>query len=223
MARSLARNGATVYILGRRLSSLESAVASYSGPGPGTIVPVACDVTSKDSLEAAAAQISTKSGFVNLLIANAGVVGPIHHDLAPRAADDPKGPLSIQDVQKSLWQLPVDDFMNVYQVNVAAAMFTVVAFLDLLDKGNAKGNLQQTSQVIMTSSIASFHRTWTGVGGMAYTTSKAAVTHLTKSLASYLVQWRIRVNALAPGRKLLPLSWLPTRTLRTRAQFSHRS
>ena len=221
MARALARNGATVYILGRRLSALESVSASYNNPGPGTITPITCDVTSKDSLEAAAANIAAQTGFVNLVIANAGTLGPTNRDLQPRAAEDPKGPLSIQEAKDHLWQVPMEDVVDVYKVNVAGALYTAVAFLDLLDKGNAKGNVQQTSQVLVTSSIGGFHRNWMAVG-LAYTTSKAAVTHLTKSLASFLVQWRIRVNGLAPGRKLLPGPRPSTRELRLLVQFSCR-
>ena len=117
-------------------------------------------------------------------------------------ADDPKGPLSLHDIKESLWQTPIDNFADTYKVNVAGALYTAVAFLDLLDKGNTAGNVQQASQVLVTSSIAGFHRNWPMIG-LAYSTSKARTTHLVKSLASYLTPYRIQVNGIAPGCKFL--------------------
>ena len=204
MAKALATNGATVYILGRRASKLQEAVASTSGlPQEAKMIPLECDVSSKESLEAAASHIAKETGYINLLIANAGILGPNYESLAPRAENDPKGPLTLEEAQKALWDTPMDDFVNVYKVNVAGAMFCAVAFLNLLDKGNAKKNVKQTSQIVVTSSIGSFHRSFQQAG-LAYITSKAATTHLVKTLASFLVQFRIRVNAIAPGRKSRP-------------------
>ena len=165
------------------------------------MIPLECDVSSKESLEAAAAHVAKETGYINLLIANAGILGPNYESLVPRTENDPKGPLILQEAQKALWDTPMDDFMNVYKVNVAGAMFSAVAFLNLLNEGNARKNVKQTSQIVVTSSIGSFHRSFQQAG-LAYTTSKAATTHLVKTLASFLVQFRIRVNAIAPGRKL---------------------
>ncbi|MCJ1314290.1 hypothetical protein MMC25_007970 [Agyrium rufum] len=198
MTRALAQNGATVYILGRRLPKLEEAAASCANFLPGRVIPIECDVTSKPALEAAAARIASEIGYVNLVIANAGIMGPTYNSLAPRLENDPKGPVTIQEVQSELWRNSVEDFTDVYRVNVAGPLYTAVAFLDLLDRGNRQGNVKQTSQVLVTSSIGAFHRSWVQ-GGLAYTTSKAAVNHMVKGLASFLVQWKIRVNGLAPG------------------------
>ena len=221
MALALAQNGATVYILGRRLAKLEETATSFQGPSPGRIVPLKSDVASKDSLQAAAFRIEAGLGFVNLVVANAGVNGPPNKALQPRAPDDPRGPLSIRDIQEHLWQIPSEAFVDTFRINVAGALDTAVAFLSLLDKGNAQGNVSQTSQVLVTSSIAGFHRNWTA-GSLAYATSKTAVNHLIKSLASVLVRWRIRVNGFAPGSEL-PTSQEPVgcRSALSIVQFSH--
>ena len=212
MARTLSCNGASVYILGRRLDKLISAAdsitsAARSSEPPslqhksgGIVVPIQCDVASKPSLEAAASRIAAETGYVNLVVANAGILGPNNNALLPRADDSPLGPLTVREVQAHLWDCPVQEFIEVYKVNVAGALYTTVAFLALLDEGNKKGNLKQTSQVLVTSSIGALHRSWPQ-GGLGYNTSKAAVTHLVKSLASFLVQWKVRVNGLAPGCK----------------------
>jgi len=66
MAKALAANGAkAVYILGRREASLQSA-ASQSPHG--NIIPIVTDVSSQESLEAAAAKIRKEHGYVNAVI-----------------------------------------------------------------------------------------------------------------------------------------------------------
>lgn len=74
-----------------------------------------------------------------------------------------------------------------------------MAFLDLLDAGNKKHNVPQDSQVLVTSSIAGFSRFV--ASSFAYSTSKAAATHLVKMLSTTFAQlsFRIRVNLIAPG------------------------
>jgi NAD(P)-dependent dehydrogenase (short-subunit alcohol dehydrogenase family) len=201
MARALEANGAKVYIVGRRKDTLDKAASTALH---GNIIPLQGDVTSKSSLEDIAAHIATETGYVNLVIANSGIMGPNYNKLV--SGEDGQQIPNIQEVQKILWGPPMEQLADVYNVNVIGVYYTAVAFLDLLDKGNRRGNVQQTSQVLVTSSIGAFYRAWPQAG-MAYTTSKAAVTHLTKSLASYLIQYRIRVNAIAPGSTIpMPVS-----------------
>lgn len=189
MADALAENGASkVYIVGRRKDKLEE-VANASKSG--VIIPVEGDVTSKDSLEAVAARIRRDVGYVNVVIANSGYSGPSMQGL-------PEEP-TINNIQKHIMSQPMDDFTQTFAVNVTGVLYTGVAFLDLLDAGNREGNMPPTvrSQMIFTSSIGGYNKTPSM--GFAYNTSKAAVTHLTKMLASYLGPHKIRVNALAPG------------------------
>ena len=200
MAKALAHNGATVYALSRRGATLESASTSLDDCTPGTTIFLECDVTSKPSLAAAAQTIAARSGHVNLVVANAGIMGPNDNALLPRPDNDPKGPLTIQEAQAHLWQTPTDHMLDVYRTNVAGSLYTAVAFLSLLHEGNVCANVKQSSQILVMSSIGGFYRSWSQAG-LAYTTSKAAVTHLVKSLASFLSRWRIRVNGLAPGRE----------------------
>ncbi|TGO45589.1 hypothetical protein BCON_0380g00070 [Botryotinia convoluta] len=70
-------------------------------------------------------------------------------------------------------------------------------FLNLLDKGNKKGNVEQKSQVVATSSIGGFNRK--APGGLIYGQSKAATTHLMKQLGTQLAPYDIRCNTIAPG------------------------
>lgn len=191
MAKALSNNGAhKVYILGRRKDKLEAAAKSTAH---GNIIPLVCDVTSKDSLQAAASQLRAEVGYINLLICNSGITGPSHgHGL-------PSNP-SISDIQQQVLSTPPEDFTRAFEVNITGVYFTAFTFLDLLASGNHAANFcsgKVKSQILVTSSIAGFNRS---LGtGFAYNSSKAATTHLTKMLANYFVPFEIRVNAVAPG------------------------
>ena len=201
MARALAANGAAkVYILGRRLEVLQEAAKE----NPAVLVPIQCDVTSKDSLQAAVDCITAESGFVNLVVANSGALGPTARW---------NSSLSIAEVrQKMFSEVALEDMTQTFHVNVTGAFFTMLAFLELLDAGNKnaieKGGFgapikagsdvpSVQSQVIITSSVAAFSRNPNSTP--SYAGSKAAVMHLTKHSASNLAKYSIRVNALAPG------------------------
>lgn len=187
MARALALNGASkVYIIGRRSEVLSA--AAHSVP-TGNIIPIVGDVTSKDSLLAAVKHIESETGYVNVVIANSGVAGP----QTPAPSPD----VSLADFAKGLFDVDPLKQSNTFEVNVTATWYTVAAFLPLLDAGNAKGNVPVKSQVIATSSVASFSRS--NRAGFAYGQSKAAVTHMMKQLATSLVPYGIRSNVLAPG------------------------
>ncbi|KAF7548503.1 hypothetical protein G7Z17_g7009 [Cylindrodendrum hubeiense] len=124
MARALAGAGAKkVYILGRRQATLEAAATAHS-----SISPVACDVTSKESLQVAVDTITKDVGYVNLVIANSGVIGPLK-------SFNPE--MTIQELRRNLFdEVTVESFTEVLHVNVTGAYFTMLAFLELLDAGN---------------------------------------------------------------------------------------
>ncbi|KAL6696462.1 hypothetical protein J3F84DRAFT_370123 [Trichoderma pleuroticola] len=186
MARALAKNGAhKVYIGGRRLEVLEAAAASLGA----NVVPVKCDVTSKESLQAAVDFIKQDTGYLNVLVCNSGVGGPQSVQLQ----DD----TTLEEWADSNWGISFEEHTDAFAVNASAVWFTAIAFLKLLDAGNKKGNLEQTSQVIVTSSIASFNKA--APGGWAYGQSKAAATHVAKHLSAALPRWNIRANCIAPG------------------------
>ena len=155
MALALAHNGATVFILGRRLPNLLSISQEAA---PGTIIPIECDCTDKSSLTSATAQIASQTGFINLLCVNHGIVGPKNTDLA---AKEGKPAPSIAEVQEALWRTSLEDFSRTSEVNVGSVYFTTVAFLGLLDEGNRRGNVRTTSQVVVTGAIGGFYRTFT--------------------------------------------------------------
>ncbi|KAH7092360.1 hypothetical protein FB567DRAFT_557859 [Paraphoma chrysanthemicola] len=186
LAQALEANGAIVYILGRRLEVLEKAASTAKH---GNLRPLKADVTSKSDLAAAAEAISKKSGFVNLVIANSGVTGPVLMGLAKDA--------SLTEFRDYLDNWSVEEYNQTYAINTTAVFLTLVAFLELLDKGNKAGNVEQKSQFVSVASAGAFNRV--PMAGFAYSGSKAATVHITKQFATKLVQYDIRANVIAPG------------------------
>ena len=192
MAKALALNGASkVYIIGRRKEVIEK--AARESPH-GNIIPIVGDVTSKDILRSVAEKIRADVGYVNLFVANSGITGPSSLNITPES--------SLEDFQSTMWNMDFQEYTNVFAVNVSAVWFSIIAFLDLLDAGNKRKNVEQRSQALITSSIGGFNRKT--LGGYAYGQSKAAATHLMKHLATNLVPYNIRANAIAPGCKFRP-------------------
>lgn len=149
------------------------------------------DVTSKSDLEAAARQVKQKSGYVNLVIANAGINGPTLYDLPQNA--------SFEQFRDFLQNCEVSECNRTFAVNATAVFTTMVAFLDLLDQGNKAGNVQQKSQFIAVTSVGGFHRL--PLAEFMYNSSKAAAIHLVKQFATTMAPYSIRANGIAPGPK----------------------
>ncbi|KAF7555902.1 hypothetical protein G7Z17_g1772 [Cylindrodendrum hubeiense] len=199
MARALASNGARkVYILGRRLDVLETAAQEHH-----SLVPLRCDVTSKDDLQSVVDHITNEVGYVNLVVANSGTIGPPGRfnpsSSLPQLREDLFTNYSMEEMTKAM------------NLNVTAAFFTMTSFLELLDAGNKnalKGGFGKPinegsdvptiqSQVIFTTSVSAFSRHWTS--SPPYLTSKVAIMQVAKHASTQLAKFGIRVNAIAPG------------------------
>ncbi|KAJ5678050.1 Short-chain dehydrogenase/reductase SAT3 [Penicillium maclennaniae] len=198
IARALAINGASkVFVLGRREDALRETVAQAPS---GIVIPIQCDVTSKESLEAAYSAVTAQTSHVDVLFANSGIMGPMM-----RHTSKPDGSLpTLSEVRDELFSIPMEEFTKVLDVNVTGAYYTALAFLPLLEAANKRRPAPQvgvttppTAQVIFTSSIAGFNRKVPF--SYAYNASKAAVTHVVKTLSTSLLPYHIRVNGIAPG------------------------
>ncbi|EPE04301.1 short chain dehydrogenase reductase family protein [Ophiostoma piceae UAMH 11346] len=200
MARALATNGARrVFILGRRKDVVESAAAAANKELGVTdvLMPVVCDVTDKASIQASVDAVSanlagpdkTGSIGVNLLVCNAGTGGP-------HTFYDPK--ISVSALRQRMFTDADPAAMtDAFHVNVTGAYFTAMAYLELLDAGNQSSPDNIQSQIVVTSSIASFMRGH--YSSPPYAGSKMAILQITKQLAAMLSPYKIRANALAPG------------------------
>ncbi|KAI8631180.1 hypothetical protein F5Y19DRAFT_23441 [Xylariaceae sp. FL1651] len=206
IARALEHNGAKVYILGRREEVLKTAAkqnAIY-----GNMIPVVADVTDKASLDAVVSQIHNETGYINLLVNNAGTLGRRHNAISrPSPFNNLPGQFvhsngeddlsTVDGIRDFLWKDEVSDWDNTFRTNVSGIWFPSIAFLSLLNKGNEKQNVIQKSQIVTVGSVGAFIRI---LGtSFTYNPSKAAANHLAKMMATNFVQWGIRSNVIAPG------------------------
>ncbi|KAJ4366869.1 hypothetical protein N0V83_007397 [Neocucurbitaria cava] len=192
IAKVLVINGAhRVYIVGRREDMLRKAAEDIN---PDIVIAVPGDVTSRDSILQIAGRVRSEVGYINLLIANAGIMGP--KPLKPATGEAPP---SIAEYRAHALKTPMTDFTETYAVNASGVYYTTLAFMELLATGNKKANMgpDWRSQVIATSSIGGFSRL--PGASFAYNSSKAAVTHMMKMMATAFVPYKIRCNVLAPG------------------------
>ncbi|KAF2661401.1 WD40 repeat-like protein [Lophiostoma macrostomum CBS 122681] len=223
IAAALYQNDATkIYLLGRRSAVLTDTIrtleASPSAPQKSSILAaIPCDVTDSASISAAVDRITKETGYVDVLINNAGVIGPENREGI-------YGATSITALRDALlYDMPGWD--TTLAINTKAVIGVSAAFLPLLEAANARRGwasgrvtgshnprTQDTSvlahlgldadddrlaQIITVASVASVMR-WCSAG-LAYNASKAGALHLGKMMASFLAEWGIRSNVLCPG------------------------
>ncbi|KAK4541669.1 hypothetical protein LTR36_007813 [Oleoguttula mirabilis] len=192
-AKALAANGAKVYITGRRVEKLKDAETTDSASG-GSIIGVQMDVTDKDSIRAAAKQISEKEKHVNLLVNNAGVSGVNYG-----SSGMPKG--SAEEISKAMFDSQtIEDWDWIFKVNATSSYFVSAAFLPLLCAARDTAGYPEAGSILNISSISGITKESQN-GQFCYNASKAAAISLTEQLAVDFKRpgLEVRVNTLAPG------------------------
>lgn len=181
------------------------------------LAAIPCDVTNQESVSAAVSQITRETGHVDVLINNAGVLGPVNgSDIYKAESIDQLKDVMLRDYQ---------GWGQAMAINTQSVIGVSAAFLPLLEAANtrrgwAKGRVTGTgnsrkqdrevldkigadadddrmAHIITVASIASYMRYCTA--GLAYNASKAAAAHLGKMMSSFLAEWGIRSNVVCPG------------------------
>lgn len=171
IARVLAANGARVTLVDVDGERLGAAVEELSDAG-GAVRGALADVSSRESIESVIAAAAEWEGGLDTVFANAGVSSGLGHGL---------GVGGLASVDDERWQRVLD-------VNLTGALHTIRAAAAALNDGG---------RIIATTSVAGLRAD--PLVGYAYSSSKAALTHLVKVAAGELAPRRIRVNAIAPG------------------------
>ena len=168
MAETFAAEGMKLVLGDVEEGALDRAVQALSDKGHEAI-GVRCDVSKFDQVEALAQAALDRFGGIHILVNNAGVsiTGPI-------------------------FEMSLDDWRWVYDVNVWGIIHGIKAFVPLMMKQGEQGH------VVNVASLAAFH----GTGDHApYCSSKAAALSITESLWSELAAFdtEIGVSVVCPG------------------------
>ncbi|KAI7086648.1 hypothetical protein KC356_g4849 [Hortaea werneckii] len=196
LARALESNGAKVYITGRRNEKLQEAAKTADH---GNLIPIQGSTTSHDDLQKVVDQITQETGYIDLLVNNAGMTT---FDSSPNARPMPTAQSSVSEVRDYFFNYrPQQVWTDTLETNVGAIFTTSMAFLELLDAGNKRRTKgAPTSQIVTIGSVGGLNRFTTS---FIYNASKAGAHHLMKNLGSFFVPFDIRCNVIAPG-------WFPT-------------
>ena len=164
-------NGVKVYITARKEGPLIEKAEELSKKYNGNCIPIACDLSSSVGTSFFVEKILKHEKGIDFLINNAGA-----------AWGEP-----YKSFSESGWDKVMD-------LNVKSLFFLTQKLTDLL-KANA--TKEDPSRVINIGSIDGLNVP--AFETYSYSTSKAAVHHLTRVLAARLVKENILVNAIAPG------------------------
>ncbi|KIK67812.1 hypothetical protein GYMLUDRAFT_36591 [Collybiopsis luxurians FD-317 M1] len=195
MATGLAKDGAKVYITGRRLEVLEKAAKSFQSSGSGSLIPLQMDVTDEESIKNGVQIVSQREGKLDVLINNAGTNVP------PSQPNHATKGLEYFKQGKLPYELETfEGWSDIFKLNTFAPFFVTTAFMDLLIKG-ASSVGKKTSVVINISSAATMSKTAYPGNSLSYAFTKRALEQISTFMAADLAQRKIpiRVVALAPG------------------------
>jgi NAD(P)-dependent dehydrogenase (short-subunit alcohol dehydrogenase family) len=166
IVRQLAARQWQVFLTGRALASVTQAASNLSP----SVTPVALDVTSPSSIQAAVKTVSTVADHLDVLINNAGIL------------EEDDGPI---------FELPAERLRRMFETNTIGPLLVTQAFLPLLRNSPA-------GRIINVSSGAG-QLTDMGTWAPAYSISKTALNGVTGQFAAALKDSNIAVNAMCPG------------------------
>ncbi|MBG6081554.1 SDR family oxidoreductase [Rubrivivax gelatinosus] len=173
-AKTLARAGAGVVLAARRVERLKTLRAEIEAEG-GDAHVVALDVTDTSSIASAVAHAETEMGTIDILVNNSGV-----------------------GQSQKLVDVTPEDYDYVMDTNTRGAFFVAQAVAKRMiarSRGTAPGTF--TGGRIVNIASAAGLRAFGQLG--VYAMSKAAVIHMTRSMALEWGRYGINVNAICPG------------------------
>lgn len=193
-ALHFAQEGASVAVVDLRVEEAKETEQQIRDAG-GTALALQADVTDEEQMAAMAKSVAEAFGRIDVIVNNAALYGDI--DFSDQS---------------------LDYFMKVLRVNILSV---VVGSRSVFPYMKEQGG----GSIINISSTAAYPLPLPGGGDLTtipligYPVSKAAVIHLTKSMAGAVGRYGIRVNAIAPGvtmseatKKLVPEAIMDTLT-----------
>lgn len=170
-ARVLADNGAHVILASRREDRLKELRAEIEAAGgAASVVPM--DVTDIDSISRAVEQAGEQAGAIDILVNNSGVAST-----------------------ERLIDVRPETYDHVMNTNTRGAFFVAQAVARQMIK-RAKDQPERPARIVNIASMAAM-KVLSQIG--VYCMSKAAVVHMTRSMALEWGRYGINVNAICPG------------------------
>jgi 3-oxoacyl-[acyl-carrier protein] reductase len=156
IARSLGKLGATVVLCGRTPAALES-TAKVITEGGGKAEVIACDVTSLESVEAAAERFESSFARLDILINNAGIGGfggPLH-------------------------QLPPDAWDKILNTNLRGVYYAIRALAPMMIRARS-GHIINISSIAGKNALpngAAYAASKWGLNGLSYSVAEELRVH----------------------------------------------
>lgn len=177
IARALADNGCTVWVIDLKQAAIDAAVAQLGPRGYGLVA----DVSDSAAIAAAVARADEQSGGIDIVFANAGIGGQGGYG----AAADGQNPAgTIDGCPDAEWNLVLD-------VNLTGVRNTLAAAARVM-KARGRGG-----KIVITSSCAALINV--PFVSTAYHATKAAVSHMGRQVAAELAPFGVRVNIISPA------------------------
>lgn len=187
IAIDLAKQGAKVVLVGRTKEKLDVVYDKIIAEGGEAFVHP-CDVTDKKEVDALAQEVVARYGGCDYLINGAGgnntkaMPTITKYDERELTGELPEG-------QKGLYDIDMDAFKSVLDINIMGTVLPTMAFAkQMIKKGGGS-----------VINFASMNTYCPLTRCFAYAMSKAAIANLTQSFAAYYAPAKIRINAVAPG------------------------
>ena len=176
MAEGYASCGANLVLMARRVERLEASAQEWEAQYGVKVLPVACDVTSTESIEAALKAADEKFGHVEVIVNCAG---------GEKGTGTP-----LVDYKKDDWDFTLNlDLTSIFEVTKIFAGYM---------KKNIENGGQTYGRVINIASIYGLVGN-TAIPTIAYHSTKGAVVNFSRGAAAELAKFGITVNTICPG------------------------
>ena len=169
IAEGYVANGVKTYISARKAGPCDETAARLSEQGECISIPA--DLSTMDGIHSLADEIKSREKQLDILVNNAGASWGAPFEEFPESAWD-----------------------KVMDINLKGPFFLSQALLPLLEVSAAA---EDPARIINIGSIDGFNVN--GLPTFSYGPSKAAIHHLTRTLAAHLAARHVLVNAIAPG------------------------
>lgn len=186
-------------VLGYKVAALDintegiANVAAEVKANGGQCIAVAVDIGNESSVQNAHQKVLEAYGQADILINNAAIFSTLK--------------------MRPFEEIPMDEWTKVMHVNVTGTLLMVKAFLPTMRK-NGWGRIINISSAAVTMGRPHY---------LHYTTSKAAVIGMTRSMAKELGRDGITVNAILPGATDTEISRETVTAAQKQAQIATRS